>query len=102
MARRKMERDLAALKLDITVHDRIPEKSMARKIYEENLNQNIKFTEKSQEILDRTINNLKRLNLSADYSEMVEISLENLKIKDHISPQQQDPNTWNLKKLTLQ
>ena len=102
MARRKMKRDLAALKLNITTHERTPEKQIAWKIYGENLNQNIKFTARGQETLERTINNLKRVNQSVDHPEIADILLENLKIKDHTSQQQQDPNTWNLKELTLQ
>ena len=93
---------MAALWLDVPAYKQTPEKQLARRIYGENLNQNTKLIDRDPEILERTINNLKRLNLSVDHPEVKDILFENLKIKDDSSPQQQDPNTWNLKELTLQ
>ena len=80
-----MERDLAALKLDTIIDKRTQKKSISQKINDRYLNQTIKFRDPTIETLERTINNLQRLNLNFEYPRLENLSLENLKIDNLIS-----------------
>ena len=96
-----MERDMETLEITSIKSKPAPKRLHTLKVYGKHLNETIKFRDPDLEKFERMTNNLKRLNLNFEWTNVEELPFKKLKIGDNMNNRQDDPNAWHLKELSL-